>query len=243
VHAGGVAEQPERDSVGLGAGHVPACAGQAVDQDSAATGVLQAHLADVALQVARGEQGEDRVLDRLGDADAELRAQRRQPVDELRRRDQPARAEGGGEDLRCRAQVDDDVWVHAVQGRQRADVIAELAVVVVLDDDRAGRPGPPEQRLPATHRKPPAKRVLMGGRGVQQLEIVGQFLGNDAVRVDPAGHDLRPGSVQHLAARGVARFLDAGLVTGRQERVREQREPARHPLGDQDLLRPDGKPA
>ena len=55
--------------------------------------------------------------------------------------------------------------------------------------------------------------------------------------------DTRPGSVQHLAANGVARFLDAGLVTRRQEDVREQREPTRHALGDQDPLRPDGKPA
>jgi hypothetical protein len=243
VHAGRVAEQPERHLVLSAARRVPACAGEAVDQGGAATGVLQAHLADMALQVARAEQGEDRVLHRLGDTDAELRAQRRQLVDELRRRDQPARAEGGGEGLRCGAEVDDDVRVHAVQGRQRADVVAELAVVVVLDDDRAGRPGPRDQCLSAAHRKPPAERVLMGGRGVEQREIVGEFLGNDAVRVDPAGHDPRPGPAQHLAARGVARFLDAGLVTGRQEHVREQRKPARHPLGDQNLLRPDGKPA
>jgi hypothetical protein len=245
VHPGGVAEQPERRPV-RARGRVrpvPARAGQAVDQDGAATGVLQAHLADMALQVARAEQGEDRVLHRLGDADAELRAQRRQLVDQLRRRDQPARAEGGGEDLRRRAQVDDDVRVHAVQGRQRADVVAELAVIVVLDDDRAGRPGPRDQCLPATDRKPPAQRVLVGGRGVEQLEIVGELLGNDAVRVDPAGHDPRPGSAQHLAAGGVAGFLDAGLVARRQEDVREQREPARHALGDQDPLRPDDKPA
>ena len=183
------------------------------------------------------------MLHRLGDADAELGAQRRQLVDELGRRDQPARAEGGGEDLRGRAQVDDDVGVHAVQGRQRADVVAELAVVVVLDDDRAGGPGPPDQRLPAAHRKPPAERVLMGGRGVEQPEIAGELLGNDAVRVDPARHDPRPGPPQHLAAGGVARLLDAGLVARRQQHVRQQREPARHPLGDQDLLRPDGKPA
>ena len=151
------------------------------------------------------------------DADAERRAQRRQLVDELRRRDQPTRAEGGGEDLRRRAEVDDDVGVHAVQGRQRADVVAELAVVVVLDDDRSGGPGPRDQCLPAADRKPPAERVLMGGRGVEQLEIAGEFLGDDAVRVDPARHDPRPGPAQHLPARGIARFLDAGLLARRQE--------------------------
>jgi hypothetical protein len=39
----------------------------------------------VALQVTRAEQGTDRVLYRLGDADAEARAQRRQAFDEFGR--------------------------------------------------------------------------------------------------------------------------------------------------------------
>ncbi len=183
------------------------------------------------------------MLDRLGDADAEARAQRRQLVDQLGRRDQPARAEGRRQHLRRGTEVDDDGRVHAVQRGQRADVVAELAVVVVLDDDRAGRPGPRDQGLPAVHRQAAAERVLVGGRGVEQPQIAGQFPGDDAVRVDPARHDLGPGPAQDLAAGGVTGLLQSGPVPRRQQRVREQREPARHPLGDQDVRRRDGKPA
>ena len=102
---------------------------------------------------------------------------------------------------------------------------------------------PRDERLPAADRQAAAERVLVGGRGVEQPEVAGQLLGDDAVRVDPAGHDPRPGPVQHLAAGGVAGLLDAGLVARRQQRVRQQRQPARDPLGDQDLLRPYGEPA
>ncbi len=116
--------------------------------------------------------------------------------------------------------------IHAVQRGQRADVVAELAVVVVLDHERPGGPRPRDERLPAAHREAAAQRVLVGRRGVEQLEIAGEPLGENAVRVDPAGHDLRPGPAQDLTARGIAGLLDAGLVARGEQRVREQRKAA-----------------
>jgi hypothetical protein len=264
VHSGGIAEQPERHPVPSGAARGAAVRGrtavrdtvggregrgsrdglgQAVDEGGAAAGVLQAHPADVTVQVARAEQGQDRVLDRLGYPRPDPRPQRGQLVDQPGRGDQPARAEGGGQHLGRGAEVDDDAGVHAVQRGQRADVVAELAVVVVFHDDRAGLPGPRDQRLPAAHRQAAAERVLVGGGGVEQPQVTGQFLGDEAVPVDPAGHHPGAGPAQDLAPGGVTGLLQPGPVPRRQQRVREQREPAGHPLGDQDAGRRHGQPA
>jgi hypothetical protein len=122
VHAGRVTEQPERARLRRGVGGarvaggagVRTRAGQRVDERGAPARVLQAHLADVAFQVTRGQQREEGVLHRLGDPLAERGPQLRQPLDQPGVRDQPARAESRGQHLRGGPEVDDHFGVHAV---------------------------------------------------------------------------------------------------------------------------------
>ena len=218
-------------------------AGQRLDDRGPAAGVLQAHPADVPFQVARGEQREQGVLHGFRHPLAEVRAQPRDALDQGRARHQPARADGRRQRLRRRAEVHDHLGVHAVQRGQRPDVVTELAVVVVFHDDRAGLTRPRGQRLPAAHRQAPAQRVLVRRRRVQQPQVTGKLLGHHAVRVHPAGHHLgaRPG--QHLARGRVAGFLDARLVSRPEQRRGQQRQPAGHAPGDQDVRRADAEGA
>ncbi len=201
-------------------------AGQRVDECGAAAGVLQAHLANVAFQVARGQQREESVLHGLGDPLAERGPQLREPLDQPGVRDQPARAEPRGQHLRRGPEVDDHFGVHAVQRGQRPDVVTELAVVVVLDDDRAAVARPGGQRLPPADREAAAERVLVRGGRIEQPQVAGKLVGDYAVGVDAAGHDLRASPAQHLPGGRVARFFDADLVPGAQQR-RRQRAPGR----------------
>src|ERR1039458_1095515 len=109
------------------------------------------------LQLSAGQQLRHRVLDRSGYALAEFRRGRGEHRDEVRPGDQPARAERWGERLAGGAEVDDQVRVEAEQGGQGGDVVAELTVVVVLDDERPGGPGPGGQRLAARDRQAAAQ--------------------------------------------------------------------------------------
>ncbi len=78
-------------------------------------------------------------------------------------RDQPADPDVGAERLRQRAEQDDAFGVEAVEGRERGDVVAELGVVVVLDDDRAVARRPGQQAFPARDRQA-GRRSGTGGR-------------------------------------------------------------------------------
>ena len=194
------------------------------------------HPPHVPVQVAAGQQLGHRVLHRLGHLHAEVDSCPGEHRDQVGPGQQPARAERRGQRLRRGAQVDDHLGVQAEQRRQRADVVAELAVVVVLHDERPGGPGPGRERLTAGHRQPPAQRVLMRGRGVHQPQPGRQLVHHQPVRVHPARHQLGAVRGEHRPGRLVARLLHADPVARPEQAARDQLQARRDPAGDQDLV-------
>ena len=149
--------------------------------------------------------------------------------------DQPAHSHGRRERLGRGSEMDDDIRLQAEQRRQRRYVVAEFAVVVVLDDKRARCPGPGDQRLPARDGQAPAERVLVGGRGVDHAQVIRQLAGHQAMLVGPAGHDPRAVRGEDRPGRRVAGLLDSDPVPGPQQRGGQQAQAAGHPPGHQDL--------
>jgi hypothetical protein len=122
-------------------------------------------------------------------------------------------------------------------------VVAELAVVVVFQHERAGGPGPGEQVGPAAHRHPAAERELVGRRDVAGPVAAAQVLRLDAVVVDGHRADDRAGLAQGEPGLGVAGIFERDRLAGqpagdgdRPERVADARE-------QEDVLRVDGKTA
>ena len=155
MQAGGVAEQAAARGAAAGGARRR---GQRLDDRGPAAGVLQAHPADVPFQVARGEQREQGVLHGFRHPLAEVgRSRAMRSTRAGRATSQPA-PKRRRQRLRRRAEVDDHLGVHAVQGGQRPDVVTELAVVVVFHDDRAGglRAQAVSACLRPTGRRPPS---------------------------------------------------------------------------------------
>jgi hypothetical protein len=108
----------------------------------------------------------------------------------VRRRHEPAEAQARGHRLRRGAEVGD---AGAVERRERGDgcdVVAELGVVVVLDDHGVLCRRRREQRHPVGRRHHVAERVLVGGGHV----------GRDHVRRHD--RDTAGGDVDDRASRG-----------------------------------------
>ena len=125
----------------------------------AALCVAQAHPPQVALELAAGDEVGEREL--AGDLRAcvldRLRGDQRPR--EPRRRQHPAQPHPRCQPLARRADVEDAVGREALQ---RADaLVAELGVVVVLDDQPVAALGPLDQRRAATRAQRDAGRELV----------------------------------------------------------------------------------
>ena len=118
-------------------------------------------------------------------------------------RHHPADAEGRGEDLAGRAEVHHHVRGQRGQQRQRCHVVAQLAVVVVLDHQPALLARPLHQRDPAARGHAAAQRVLVGGRAVH-----GTY--RSAGSRPPAGRRRRRSPVRPAGPRPAARRPPAG---------------------------------
>ncbi len=80
------------------------------------------------------------------------------------RQRQPSGADRGGEALGHRARVDDHIRAERLQGAHRITVVAELAVVIVLDDHRAGAAGPVDDLHAAGRRQRHTGREVVARR-------------------------------------------------------------------------------
>ena len=107
--------------------------------------VLHGHAADVAVHLAGRQQLGKRGL--VEHATGEVGGVLRVPVrrHQVFGDDEPSEPHARGERLGDAAPVEDDVGSEAWRADRRA-VVAELRVVVVLEDEPAARPRPLEQR-------------------------------------------------------------------------------------------------
>ena len=132
----------------------------------------------------------------------------RDPLDELRRQQQPSQPQRRGQRLARRPHVDDAFRRQALQRSERRAVVAVLGVVVVLKHEAAA--GGPLQKLGAARRRHgDAGRRLVSGRDEHRVELAGA--GRDRVQL------ADPGAV------GVDRQrAQAGAVRGQDRAVRRQ---------------------
>ena len=96
------------------------------------------------------------------------------------------------------------------------DVVAQLAVVVVLDDEKPLDAGPRDQRHPACCRQSRAQRELVCRGAVDGREAAREFLDDQPVAVDRHRHHDEPRTPQRPDGALVPRLLDGHVRAGRQ---------------------------
>ena len=124
-----------------------------------------------------------------------------------RRRHEPAHAQRRRQQLARGAQVHDDVRAQRGEQRERGDVVAQLAVVVVLDDQEPLGPRPRHQRDPPRRRQPRAERELVRRRAVDGREAGRQGVDDQPVAVHRHREHGEPGAAQRRGGPLVARLL------------------------------------
>ena len=162
-----------------------------------------------------------------------------QPVREVRRGDEPAEAQARGQHLARGSRIDHVVPVETLDGADRLAVVAELGVVVVLDDQRAAADGPVDEGGATLGREDGAGRVLVGGGDddAVDVETVEQVHPHPAL-VDRHADRVQARSCQRRAVLGVRRVLDGDPArAGGTHRARGQREPLGEPRADHDVGR------
>ena len=121
----------------------------------------------------------------------------------------PAETQRRADGLRGRAEVDDPIGREALERADRHAVVAELGVVVVLDDQgvAAARPGD-ELAAPARVERR-AGRIRVRGRDQHGADVVSVERGGvEPALVDRDGHRCEPGHRDRIAVRREARILD-----------------------------------
>jgi hypothetical protein len=137
--------------------------GQRLEERVAPAAVALAHAPDVAVEGAGGDElGERELLEDLCVAEDALGLDDR--LHETRREDEPSEPQAGRQRLARRAGVDDVLGRQPLERADRLAVVAELAVVVILDEDGAVRAGPGDERGARVGRERRAERELVGGR-------------------------------------------------------------------------------
>ena len=180
----------------------------------------------------RGERG----LQRKRGPARRHRARRGERVDQRVRDDDPGHAQARRERLAERADVQHARSVETLQCGQRRAVVAELRVVVVLDDVRVRRARPREQLQPPPQPHHDAGGVLMRRRRVREPRVSRRAREVEPVvverhRDEPAARSA--GRVQH---RGVARIFDGDRFAGIDEHVGDQRERGARAFDDDDVV-------
>ncbi len=126
----------------------PGDASHGREQPVAPPPVGDPHAPHVAVVAAgRDQLGERELVERA--RPVAVRARSEHGIEELARDDEPAEAHAGREALRRGPRVDDVLRRERLQRTDGAPVVAELAVVVVLDHDSAGRPRPRDDFTPS----------------------------------------------------------------------------------------------
>lgn len=130
--------------------------------------------------------------------------------------------------------------IEPLDGPHGLPVVAELPVVVVLDDEPAGGPGPVDDGCPPRGVQGPAGGELVGGREEDGPVAAGEPVDPGAVRV----HAERPGADtvggEQLAVEGQPVLLRRPRSA---DHVREQPQPVRGARAEHDALRRGPHPA
>jgi hypothetical protein len=148
----------------------------------------------------RDELGQGQLVERAGLPVGQLLG-RGDIVGQVAGQDEPAEAESRGQALAGRAGVDDVIGREALNGADRLAVVAELAVVVVLDDHAPGVTGPLDHPGPAPRRQRHAERELVG-RGQQHRAGRADLVHHGAAAVNRQHGQPQAGGRGHGPVRG-----------------------------------------
>ena len=160
-----------------------------------------------------------------------------QRVPQRRRGDQETQAQHGKQRLRERPDVGHAAAaVQALQRLQRPVGEPELAVVVVLDDDRVRALGPRQQRRAPGQGHRRAERELVRRRDVHQLRPRGQRGDVEAFAVHRHADDLGAVRREEQLRQPVAGLLDGDPVARLEQHAAQQVERLLRALGDEHVV-------
>lgn len=138
-------------------------------------------------------------------------------VDQMAGQHQPAEAESRGQALAGRAGVDDVFGREALHGADRLAVVAELAVVVVLDDHSPGVTGPLDHPgAPLRRERHPERKLVR--RGQKDRAGRADLVHHGAAAVDRKHRQPQAGGGGHGPVTG----LPVGLHRERRDTPRAQ---------------------
>jgi hypothetical protein len=189
-------------------------------QRLAPLGVERPHAPDMSAQMPIADEGGGRRLQGGRHVPAHGRAHGQRRVEEPPRRHQEAQPHAGSQELAQRPHIDHPpaaVAVQRLQGRHRGTVVAELAVVVVLDDEPVRRLRPFQELEPAGEARHRAERVLVGRRHHREPRLGCQHppgRDRDPLAVHRHRRQLQSRRQQRPARRRVAGVLDPGPLAG-----------------------------
>ncbi len=120
--------------------------------------------------------------------------------------------------------------------------MAELRVVVVLDDRRVVTLREVEERPPAGEAHRHSTRRLVRWRGVHDLDIGWDLVDHDALAVDRDGDHAEADRFEQQSDGWVSRILDRNGVAGTEHRARHEVDRLLCPRGHDDLILADHDP-
>ena len=227
VEAGGDAGDPHPERVSFQRGHQPVSPA-AIDEPRSP---------DVAVVGAGDDElGERELVDRAG-VPVRQGLGRADLVDQPPREHKPTQPQARRECLARGPGIDDLFWGQALQRPEWMAVVAELAVVVVLDDQAAGVERPLDNLCSPSRRERHSERELV--RRGQEHGVSGSELAHPgAALVDRERRQRQPILRGGLARALLDELLDReGRGAARPEHPAEQPEPLREATADDDVLR------
>ena len=212
------------------------------DEGGTASAVERARAPQVAGEVAGGDEVGKYLLVERGGLAVGQPLGRDKRGNERGRGDDPADAQGREEDSGATTDVDDAAaLVQPLQCRQRRAGVAELAGVVVFDDQGLVAGGPVDQLEPPPERERDTGGVLVRGRDVNQARRTGggqrrQRGVKEAMLVHRQRLDAGTGGGEDGTRGRIARLLDSGNVARIETDAGEEIERLLGAGGDDDLV-------
>ena len=197
-----------------------------------------AHLSEVSIEVTcRDEVGECRLVDRRH-ADAPA-ARLRHRLDERGRQHEPCDVQTRRERLARSASVDDTTRVETLHRTNRLAVVAELTVVVVLDDPTIAPSRPLDERDSPCRRHRHSEGILVRGRHERRTRSSAvEDVDSQSVVIDRNPRDRKAGTCAELGMEGERGVFDRDRVeTGGAQRLREHAQCLGEATEDDDVLR------
>lgn len=128
--------------------------------------------------------------------------------------------------------------VQALQSRDGAAIIAQLAVVIVFDDQAIRLFSPMQQTMADAGGHDRPRRELMGRADVDQADAAGfQGIDVEQAAADGDGHDGIAAVAENLPAQAEARVFDADAGIFIVKQIGQDAEKGNRPGTDDDLRR------